>query len=879
MFLFTDIEGSTRLWEANEQAMRGVIARHDQLLRAAIERHGGIVFSTAGDGLAAAFASVFAAVNAALSVQSSCAAEAWPISGPVRVRIGIHLGEAESRDGDWFGSSLNRAARVMSVAHGGQIVVTDVVAEAVRHLLDENTSLVDLGVHHLRDVSRAQRLWQVTRPGLDSSFPPLRSMGAPAVGLPVYLTSFVGRDDDLAALLRLCDSSSIVTMTGSAGVGKTRLATEVAARSTDTCADGVWFVELASLAEPSGLDDMVATILGVAAASVPRRNVIIDAIGQRHMMLVLDNAEHLLSPVADLVGALVHSCRALRVLVTSRELLGVAGEQVWPVRSLAANAAVDLFTERARRASPQVDLNEALMRRICTRLDGIPMAIELAAARVRSLSLGEIATRIDARFDLLTVGQRGVPERHRTIHTAIDWSYRLLDEEERTLFERVSVFAGGFDLAAAESVTGFAPLDPSRVVDVIDELVTKSMVVAEVHLSTTRFRLLEALRDFAAEHLGDGAGLVAQRHGEYYTAFAEARGGFALAEDPMNLERVIDELDNFRAAFNFALANDDADTALRLTTSLHVLWHLYDFAEVGIWVAAAADMHAASHHPLATTAHGQAAMAATYRLDIPAREHHLIHGMGTFWGPYARSYLNPSTEPKVMAEGHEYIRLAVALAKTEHPLAQAILHSYNALFGLFLGRPEQESWDRVRAYANEDPNHGLLLLRRAEAHRALYSNNPAAALAAYDDVLAMCSRAARRSMLWVWATVPRLLLLFNVDRRAALVDARSYLIEARNAGSRRFVQPALGRIAVMLAGVGREEAAAALQSFTRQPTGGAGMSDGDPAASLTFETLTAEHLNHARERGARLAFDAAIQFALDELEDAITEVTAEVPRG
>ena len=413
VFLFTDMEGSTRLWEADEGSMRLVLARHDELLRQAVERHGGTVFATGGDGLAAVFSSVVAAVSAALDAQRSFAVEDWAAPGDIAVRMGIHLGEAEVRGGDWFGSTLNRAARVMSIAHGGQVVVTNAVADAVRHLLPEGASLLDLGVHHLRDVSRSERLWQLVGEGLRSSFPPLRSMGGPAIGLPVYLTSFVGRDD-VSTLVELVSTARLVTLTGPGGVGKTRLAAELCAHMVGVCDDGVWFVELASLVEPSGLDDAVATALGLAAAA-SRRDAILDAIGRREVLLVLDNAEHVLESVRDLVSAAVNHCPSLLIVVTSREPLGVDGERVWPVQSLPLEAAIELFTARARAANPNAVLSDSVMAQICSRLDRIPMAIELAAARVRSLSLGEVGAHINERFDLLTAGRRGALERHRTM--------------------------------------------------------------------------------------------------------------------------------------------------------------------------------------------------------------------------------------------------------------------------------------------------------------------------------------------------------------------------------------------------------------------------------------------------------------------------------
>jgi hypothetical protein len=397
------------------------------------------------------------------------------------------------------------------------------------------------------------------------------------------------------------------------------------------------------------------------------------------------------------------------------------------------------------------------------------------------------------------------------------------------------------------------------------------MLIAEVHEPTTRYRLLESLREFAGQHLGTEAAVLGQRHAAYFTAFAEAHGGLALAEDEVSLDNVLAELDNLRAAVTYSITTGDADLALRLAISLQVLWHLYDFAEIGTWAAAAADMEAGTDHPLGPTAHGQAALAATYRLDIPSREHHLARAAGTYWQPYARAYLQRSPE-----EGLIDIRRAVALVADDDHRARVVIDSYNVLISTAAGQSSDESLERIQAYADVS-DFGMLLLRRTEAHLALYRNDHAAALAAYDEVLAIIERRARRSLMWVWASIPRLLLRFEIDPAAALAEARSYLVEARNTGSRRWVQAALARIAVMLARVGRVEPAAVLQSYTRHPEGGAIMADRDPAASLRFETLTAKQTASARARGQRLSSDDAVQLALDELHDAIGATSNVVP--
>jgi class 3 adenylate cyclase len=380
LFLFTDIEGSTRLWQADETAMRSALSRHDQLLRKVIAEHEGTVFSAMGDGMAAAFGSASAAVSAAVAAQRRLAAERWPTGTPLRVRMGVHTGEAEWRDGDYFGTVVNRAARLMAIGHGGQVLCSATTAELVG---DAALTRTDLGEHHLRDLDRPMHVFQVG----EGSFPGLRSLDRLPGNLPGQATSFVGRQGEMAELIGVVGTHRLVTLTGAGGVGKTRLAVQVAAELADAFADGVWLVELAPVGDPDAVADAVATTLGItpqAGSSVA--DSIAAALSGREMLVVVDNCEHVLEAAAEVVETILTSTRSVKVIATSREGLRAAGEQVWPVPSLdvaagAGSAAVELFVERARAVAPGFDLGDpddaAAVIEICQRLDGMALAIEL----------------------------------------------------------------------------------------------------------------------------------------------------------------------------------------------------------------------------------------------------------------------------------------------------------------------------------------------------------------------------------------------------------------------------------------------------------------------------------------------------------------------
>jgi predicted ATPase/class 3 adenylate cyclase len=613
-FLFTDIEGSTRLWEEHPEAMQGALARHDELLRRAVDAHGGTTVKATGDGIHAAFPTANDALGAAIDMQHDLAAESFGEPGPLRVRMGAHTCEAELRDGDYYGSGLNRAARLMSVAHGGQIVVSAVTAG----LCDDAFTLVDLGEHRLRDLSRGEHVWQVDLDG--ERFPALRSLDNIPGNLPVQLTEFVGRADDVAQVAKALDAHRVVTLTGVGGVGKTRLALQVAAEFADRFHHGTWFCDLAPVASPDRVVHAIADALGIDAGAVDPDEVLASWLRHQRALLVIDNCEHLLDEAARVAEHLLRSCPDIVVLATSREGLGAPGEQIVAVRSLALPAADDgagtvvetesvrLFVDRARSVRADLRLDDATVTAIgdiCRRLDGIPLAIELAAARMQSMSAAEIDERLDQRFRLLTRGSRVALGRQHTLQTTVDWSYQLLDDAERTVLARASVFAGGFTLGAAERVVTTDDVDRFDVLDLLDSLVRRSMLVADERDGTTRYRLLETIRQFGAERLEETGDAEAARvaHLTWCREFmAEASAGLCGLDGRAWVGRLDRELDNWRAATATAIEIADLDALAELFGSIrpHALYGTRAgsaFAAAAVEALPAVTTDAAADHP------------------------------------------------------------------------------------------------------------------------------------------------------------------------------------------------------------------------------------------------------------------------------------------
>jgi predicted ATPase/class 3 adenylate cyclase len=628
-FLFTDLVGSTRLWEEYPEAMKVALARHDEILRGAVGRHGGYVVKTTGDGVHAAFRTARDALDAAAEGQVELAQADWGTTSPLRVRMGVHTGEAQLRERDYYGAALNRVARLTAVAHGGQVVCSQATADLARDAMPDGLALADLGEHRLRDLSRPERVFQLHAPGLQGDFEPLASLDAFPGNLPLQVSSFIGRGGELAKVASALGEARVVTLTGVGGVGKTRLAMQVAAELLPEFLDGAWLVELGGVVDSEVVDEQLAEVLGVRSGpNKPLRAAMVGFLRSRQALVVLDNCEHLVDAVAELVEELSASCPRLRLLATSREGLAVSGEHVVPVPVLSVpsetaaegrgSEAVELFVERAREVEPSFVLtgdNRVAVARLCRRLDGLPLAIELAAARTRSLPPVEILAHLDRRFRLLTGGRRTAVKRQQTLQNAIDWSFDLLASDEQALLRRLGVFAGSFDLAAVESVAAGDGVDPLDVTNLIDRLVDKSLVEADTSGTSARYQLLETIRDYAWDRLRDAGEMesTSSRFAQHCLSFAEAAGdGLCSADELIWSHRVEAEIDNLRAALSWAINTGAVDFALRLVAALELPgWRWGE--PFGSLAEQAATMSGGPEHPLAAMALASAAFHALNR--------------------------------------------------------------------------------------------------------------------------------------------------------------------------------------------------------------------------------------------------------------------------
>ena len=522
-FLFTDIEGSTALLRrVGEGAYAQVLAGHHAIIRSVLAGHGGREVDTAGDGLFAVFYSPGACVAAVLEMQQAIEAHAWPAGERVRVRMGVHTGEASKAATGLVGLDVHRAARVAAVGYGGQVLLSETAAALARDRLPPGVSLADLGVHRLKDLGRPEQIFQLQAAGLQAGFPPLRSLDNPALpnNLPAQLARFIGRDRELAEVRALLGSSRLVTLTGAGGCGKTRLGLQVAAGLLDGSGDGVWLVELAAVTDEDAVPAAISQALRLTGQpGRPALETLLDALAPQDVLVVLDNCEHLIGACAKTAEAVLRRCPRVHLLATSREPLGIGGETIYRVPSLSlpgpgeadsaaagSSDAVALFVDRARAQGAGLRVDEQrvpVVVSICRQLDGMPLAIELAAARLRSLSLTDLHDRLDQRFRLLTGGSRTALERQRTLRATVEWSYSLLNGAEQLLLARLSTFAESFGLDAAEAVCGFGDIEAFDVADLLGSLVDKSLVVAEPAREALRYRLLETIRQFAAERLAE----------------------------------------------------------------------------------------------------------------------------------------------------------------------------------------------------------------------------------------------------------------------------------------------------------------------------------------------------------------------------------------
>jgi predicted ATPase/class 3 adenylate cyclase len=635
-FLFTDIEGSTRLLQQLGDAYPGILSEHHCLLREAVESAGGVAIGSEGDSLFASFASAPSGLAAAVAAQQALAAQEWPSGAAVRVRMGLHTGEALVRDGTYVGLDVHRAARIAAVGHGGQVLLSDTTRALVEQGLPAGVELRDLGRHRLKDLAQPERIFETVIAGLPSTFPPLRSLDATPNNLPTQMTSFVGRAREVAEATRLLATTRLLTLTGPGGTGKTRLSLQVAAEAASDYPDGVFFVPLGPIDDAGMVAPAIVQALGMReAVNQPSLARLTEYLRDRRLLLVLDNFEQV-QEAAALVGELLRSSPGLRALVTSRSPLHIYGEQEYAVPplglpvvgadsdpvELARYESVALFLERAAAVNPGFGLtaaNAAIVAEICALLDGLPLAIELAAARTRLLPPQALLARLGQRLDTLSSGSRDLPERQQTLRGAIAWSYDLLDEKARQLFACFSVFVGGADLEAVEAVCGREGLD---VLAGLADLVDQSLIRQDQTEGEPRFSMLFVIREFALERLEEleVANGVAELHASFYRDLAETAAPGMTGRDQ---KRLLDGLDrengNLRAALTWSIEHDAPETALRLGYALWRFWQMRGLLVEGAnWLERVLAMPGAATHPEALARAFEAAGGVAYwRAQMP----------------------------------------------------------------------------------------------------------------------------------------------------------------------------------------------------------------------------------------------------------------------
>ena len=616
-FLLTDIEGSTNLAQQYPDALPALLARHHEILNQSIQAHNGYAFQIVGDSFCAAFHSASDAVNAALDAQRLFHNEAWtPV--PIKVRMGIHTGAAKLQDASkalrYSGyAAIALTQRIMSVGHGGQVLVSQAAQDLIRGMLPTDIKLRDMGNHRFKDFAQTERIYQMVVPGLVNDFPPLQTFDAFPNNLPMQLTSFMGREKEQAEIANLIVKQRLVSLTGAGGIGKTRLSIQAGFALLNEFPNGTWLVELAPLSDSALLPQVIVNTLGlIEQANRPPQTILTDFLQKKRALLILDNCEHLIQACAQLAETLLHTCPDLHILATSRETLGVAGETVYliptlttpdplhtTVDTLSNYEASQLFVERAQSVLMNFSMtrdNALAIAQICHNLDGIPLAIELAAARVKGLSVEQIASRLNDRFRLLTGGSRTALPRHQTLQALIDWSYNLLSGPERVLLRRLSIFAGGWTLEATESVCAGDGLESDQILDLLLRLVDKSLIIAKTQGTEPRYHMLETIRQYARERLraaGEGE-TVCQRHLTYFVDLAErAEPNLRAFDMVIWLDRLEAEHDNLRVVLEWALESD-IEAQLSLASALLWFWWIRGHKDEGIeWLERGLSIEAA----------------------------------------------------------------------------------------------------------------------------------------------------------------------------------------------------------------------------------------------------------------------------------------------
>jgi predicted ATPase/class 3 adenylate cyclase len=869
-FLFTDVESSTRLWEDHPSQMDAAMARHDEIMRLRIEQHRGYVFSVAGDAFAAAFHTPNEAAQASIAVQQDLAEEPWPEPIRIRVRIGLHTGVAEERGGDYFGPVLNRAARLMSAGHGGQVLVS----AATKELLADH-GFVDLGEHRLKDLSAPEHLFQLDIAGLDAHFAPLRTLTDSMTNLPIRMASFVGREDEVSMLVAKLLATRAVTLCGPGGVGKTTLGIQVGAEADH---GGAWLVELAPVSEDEAVPYQFAAALGATVdAGKSPIDAVIQRLGSSPAVLVIDNCEHLRDAAAKSVRSILAACPEVRVVASSREPLGLPGEFVYPVSPLAVTSdgpAVQLLIDRLRDANPALDIDTTrrqVLVEICEKLDGLPLAIELAAARARSMTPEDINGRLGERFRLLR-NRRGVQERHATLRATIEWSYQMLDEIEQALLERLSVFSGDFSVAAAEQVCTDGDLDELDVFDALDSLVERSMVVADLHAEHAAYSLLFTIRDFAAEELGDQAERFRRRHAVFYAGWLPA----VLERTHTGQERdAVAELDagwdNIRAALRYTEDAADLDLNRSILSSLIYEAMFRNRAEVGEWVRSARRLHGADFdgppfelsvlEVICASIGGDHEFVARRGVEVAARildaDAVELRGLDITVLGFALSLAGIAETPRQLFELGDEVA-----ASTGTRQDRVWTLGFSGLAASYAGDEElaETKHQEARRHCNDSDSISVRIgLDLNEALRGKMS--PAATVATLDANAAIAStiraELIRNISLMVSAGAKAKL----GDLSEALAEAASTLDGHRLSGAFAATSQQLRRSLVLLLRVGSYEAAAELAGFLESQS----LPDPNPSTASELVELLPEmdlvlgdRSAELRGRGALLALTEAV---------------------
>jgi predicted ATPase len=873
-FLFTDVEGSTRRWEADAEGMRVALAAHDEVLRGAIESHGGWLFKHTGDGVCSAFASPRSAVDAAVAAQREL---------ELPVRMGIATGEAELREADYFGAVLNRAARVMAAGHGGQILLVESTASLL-----SGVDLVDLGPRRLRDLPTPIGVFQVRAAGLRTEFPALRALDASPGNLRAAPTSFIGRESEVGEVLAAVKGHRLVTLTGVGGVGKTRLALEVAGRLVDEFPDGVWFFELAAVADPVAVPDAVAAVLGIIQQ--PGRSVaesVAAALEGRVRLLVFDNCEHVLDVAADLIEAILAASATTKIMATSREGLGIADERLWPVPSLDVGAGVDsaavaLFVERAQHVSPRFTVGDdgqaAAVVEICRRLDGIPLAIELAASRMAAMTAGEVRDRLDQRLRLL-VGSRRALERHHTLRHAVAWSYDHLDDAEKALLERCSVFAGGFDLESACAVMGSD--DDFATLDLLDALVRKSLLVADRSSGRTRFSMLETIRQFAEEKLvarGE-ASQIRAAHSRYFAR--RETDILTLWDSPRQREaydRFTVELANLRAAFRWTADHSDLDVAAAIATYAALLGLLIENYEPLAWAEELIEPARAVDHPRLATLYVLAALcwlvgrieAAVGYADagqtVIANGHYEVpFGLE---GVLGAAYLVIG-QPERWAE---WCRTQLARGRDTHTLTRSALVQALTIAG---------AGDQARAAATglidaAEATHNPYALSYAlfSYGYAFSDADPVRALEALRRGLVIAQDSGNRYAESLQATGVSRVEAERGDPLAALDYITVAIRNFHNAGNTTLMRNPLATLAALLDRIGRYQPAATIARFAFSPFTASAVPQLTTAITHLRDLLGEATYESLARKGETMTTAAMVTYAYDQIDHARAELNA-----